>query len=172
MSNVAALSLYSIFKTEKILDNNKLEDFVNIIICKKSILLFCIGNSRISADFFNNQLKRVGINSSSHSSVHELLMQSSFDLKDTVVILISNSFNTKKIKFATSYLIDKSIPFLIITSSENIKNNQLIKKAEWCLFYSVNKKEKYSFPMISSFYSQIFILNIIFNRIIQKMKNS
>ncbi|ATI73262.1 hypothetical protein CG002_01535 [Mesoplasma florum] len=172
ISNVTALSLYSIFKTEEILDAKKLEEFTNLIISKKSVLLFGIGNSRLSSDFFSNQLKRIGMNSSSHSSVHGLLMQSSFESKDTIVILISNSFQTKEIKFATEYLVEKEIPFLVITSSDNTKIRELKNKAKCCLFYSVNEKEKYSFPMVSSFYSQIFILNIIFNRIIQKMDNS
>lgn len=168
ISNVTALCLHSIFKSEEILYKQNIEKFVEEIINKKIISLFGIGNSKIAADFFSNQLKRVGISSLSHSSVHGLLMQTSFNSKDNIIILISNSFNTKEIRFATDFLVQNKIDFLVITSFENESNKDIAQKAKYALFYSVNKKEKYSFPMVSSFNSQMFVMNIIFNRIIQR----
>ncbi|WP_339030832.1 MurR/RpiR family transcriptional regulator [Spiroplasma endosymbiont of Cantharis nigra] len=171
ISSITALSLYSIFKTEETLDKKAIEKFVNIILESKNISIFGIGNSRNSASFLNNQLQRIGILSSLHDSVHGFLIQSGFLKNKNISIIISNTLKTKEIIFVLNFLKEKEIPYLLITSNENTNENTFIKYSKCTALYSINSKEKYSFPMISSFYSQIFIINIIFNRLIQKTKD-
>ncbi|WP_342275146.1 MurR/RpiR family transcriptional regulator [Spiroplasma endosymbiont of Cantharis lateralis] len=171
ISSITALSLSSIFKTEETLDKKAIEKFVNIILESKNISIFGIGNSRNSASFLNNQLQRIGILSSLHDSVHGFLIQSGFLKNKNISIIISNTLKTKEIIFVLNFLKEKEIPYLLITSNENTNENTFIKYSKCTALYSISSKEKYSFPMISSFYSQIFIINIIFNRLIQKTKD-
>ncbi|ALD66499.1 MurR/RpiR family transcriptional regulator [Spiroplasma cantharicola] len=171
ISSITALSLYSIFRTEENLDKKAVEKFVNIILESSSISIFGIGNSKNSASFLNNQLQRIGILSSLQDSVHGFLMQTGFLKNKNISIIISNTLKTKEIKFILNFLKNNNIPYLLITSNKNNSENEFIKFARCTIEYSINSKEKYSFPMISSFYSQIFIINIIFNRLIQKTKD-
>ncbi|WP_339033358.1 MurR/RpiR family transcriptional regulator [Spiroplasma endosymbiont of Cantharis rufa] len=171
ISSITALSLYSIFKTEETLDKRAIENFVNIILESKNISIFGIGNSKNSAAFLNNQLQRIGILSSLHDSVHGFLIQSEFLKNKNISIIISNTLKTKEIKFVLNFLKENNIPYLLITSNEETNKNSFIEYSKCTALYSINSKEKFSFPMISSFYSQIFIINIIFNRLIQKTEN-
>ncbi|AGR41319.1 MurR/RpiR family transcriptional regulator [Spiroplasma taiwanense] len=168
ISSITALSLYSIFKTEENLNKDSIEEFVNIISDSGELSIFGIGNSKNSVEFLNNQLKRIGVISTIHNSVHGFLIHTNFYKNKNIALIISNSLKTKEVTFILNYLIENKIPYLIISSIDSTNNNLFIEKAKSYILYSTNSKEKYSFPMISSFYSQIFIINIIFNRLIQK----
>jgi DNA-binding MurR/RpiR family transcriptional regulator len=96
----------------------------------RKIVLFGVGNSSIFCEYLGNQLTKLGFLASSYRDTHTFLVGCSMMEKEDLLILVSESGETKEILDAVAVAKHNGVPILAITGKAK---SHLQQAADACL---------------------------------------
>lgn len=169
LSGTMETSLYKIQSgldfSVKNLDTKQIKKVAEHILKSKKICIFGIGNSYISTLYFYNSLVKAGINIWISADTHIRNMLAINLTEDDFVLLMSASGETSEILDLARTCKKIKIPTAVIT---NKIHSSLAEYATY-LFVSSNKEKEFDGSELSSIISQIFILDILAQTILEKL---
>lgn len=153
--------------TVELLDNEKIENAVNILLKAKKIHFIGIGYSGIIAQDSNYKFMRIGINTTAYDSGHTMIMMASIMKEEEVIIAISHSGETGEIIRTVEVAKKNNIKVIGITGNSDSKLGEL---ADVCILYK-SGETLLETGAISTKLAQMFLIDIIYTEIV-KMKYS
>ena len=135
-----------------------LEKAANLIQRSKSHIIFGIGSSNLFAEYFSNQLIKMGISCYTSTSSHTIYSLIDNAAKDTVVILISETGETKEIVKAAALAKEKGLQIIAMTRGVN---NPLHEYAD-ILLKTVTFETKTRLNVTTMRCSQLFLIDVLY----------
>jgi DNA-binding MurR/RpiR family transcriptional regulator len=137
---------------------NAIQDTVNYIKRANRILLFGIDNSNLFAEYFSNQLRNIGLFTFHSSSPHTAYTMIAKMDKNDLVILLSESGETKEILKAAKLTQKCSVPLISIT---RMAKTQLHEYSNVVL-KTVNRTSDSRLEAMSIRCSQLYLIDTIY----------
>lgn len=156
--------------TADINDAMTLEKAANLIQRSKSHIIFGIGSSNLFAEYFSNQLIKMGISCYTSTSAHTIYSLIDNAAKDTVIILISETGETKEIVKAAALAKEKGLQIIAMTRGVN---NPLHEYAD-ILLKTVTFETETRLNVTTMRCSQLFLIDVLYLLILKsdfKSKN-
>lgn len=135
-----------------------IRDTVNFIKSSNNILIFGVGNSNLFAEYFSNQLRKIGILSLHSSNAHTTYTMIAKMTSNDLVILFSESGETEEIVKAAKLAHAKSIPLISIT---RMVQNQLYQYSD-VILKTVNRFSDTRLEAMSIRCSQLYLIDMIY----------
>ncbi len=158
----------ALLRTASLLDYDMINDIAQRIIDANNVCVFGVGNSAVTPLFTSQRLIKLGINISFSSDSHvQSIVASNLNEKD-LVILISVSGSTKDTIDVAEIAVERKTPVIVIT---NYPNSPICKYATYVLASS-GREAAYEGGTFCSIASQMFILDIIIDTIVDKIGDS
>lgn len=155
----------ALFKTSTLLDYEVIDKISQMIIDSDNVCVFGVGNSAVAPLFTSQRLIKLGINISFSSDSHvQNIVASNLGEKD-LIILISVSGSTKDTIDVADIAVKRKTPVIVIT---NYPNSPICKYATFVLASS-GREAAYEGGTYCSIVSQMFILDIIIDTIVDKI---
>lgn len=149
----------SMVDTTKYLDNQKIESAVEVIEVAPVVYAFGIGASWLVAENFMQKFNRIGKSVIAISDIHIMLASLASAPKGSVILLVSNSGNTKEI----SYLVESASRYGVKTIGiSQFGSNYLSKKADIGLDTVKPKEAELRSAATSSLHAQFMVIDILF----------
>ncbi|MGL6183980.1 MAG: MurR/RpiR family transcriptional regulator [Clostridium chrysemydis] len=152
-------------KTFEELDFNKIVEIRELILSSKRILFFGIGNSGISAMDANYKFMRIGLNTTTVTDNHTMLMMSSLISRNDLVFCISHTGETKELIEALNLVKENKGKIISITS--NVRNT-IMDMSDVNLSY-VGVETKFETGSIMSKLPQGFLVELIYAEVIKEV---
>ncbi|WP_194191257.1 MurR/RpiR family transcriptional regulator [Clostridium chrysemydis] len=152
-------------KTFEELDFNKIVEIRELILGAKRILFFGIGNSGISAMDANYKFMRIGLNTTTVTDNHTMLMMSSLISREDLVFCISYTGETKELIEALNLVKENKCKIISITS--NVRNT-IMDMSDVNLSY-VGVETKFETGSIMSKLTQGFLVELIYAEVIKEV---
>lgn len=149
----------SMIDTTKYLDNQQIESAVEVIEEAPVVYAFGIGASWLVAENFMQKFNRIGKSVIAISDIHIMLASIASAPQNSVLLLVSNSGNTKEI----SYLVDSASRYGIKTIGiSQFGSNYLSKKSDIGLDTVKPKEAELRSAATSSLHAQFMVIDILF----------
>lgn len=150
--------------TFELIDNEKIENTVKILLKAKKIHFIGIGYSGIIASDSNYKFMRIGMNTIAYNSGHTMIMMASIMKEDDCIIGISHSGNTEEVIKTFEVAKKNNIKTIAITGNELSK---LGKLADICIVYK-SGETLFETGAISTKLAQMFLIDIIYTEIVKQ----
>lgn len=144
-------------RTVRLLSQEQVARLIEDIIRAKRIIIYGIGSSGLTAKEMAVRLARMGINATSESDSHTMVIQSTVVSSNTLVIAISNSGETKEIVESIKLAKKNQAKIIGITS---IPNSSVDKVSDETFFVH-NTKWVNNNQFVNSQFSIYFLLDIV-----------
>lgn len=135
-----------------------LEDAVKVLCNAKSINLFGVGASGLSAMDFQQKVSRIGIHANYHIDAHTSVASASLLADEDCVIAISYSGATRETVLAAKTAKERGASLISITQANR---NPLSRMADYPLFVPAEEKEL-RIGAITSRISTLYILDLLY----------
>ncbi|MGN1344853.1 MAG: MurR/RpiR family transcriptional regulator, partial [Traorella sp.] len=138
-------------------DANTVDKCVELIKKAKRIIVYGVGNSNLFAEYLSNHLIKMGIHSFSSTNAHVIYTATSTLDKNDLVILISETGETREIVKIAKISKNLNIPVIGIT---RYSNNSLSKYSTY-LLYTCNDLSDSRLNAMTIRCSQLFIIDML-----------
>ena len=153
----------------KNLDIDKINECIEYILNAKKVYFIGIGYSGNIATEYSYKFMRIGINCSSFTDGHTMIILSSIMDKDDLILAISHTGNTKEIIRASELASKNNTKIVSITSDEK---SQLSQISNISISY-ISNESLFETGSLSTKTSQTFLLDLIYTQIVKsRLKES
>lgn len=139
----------------------------DMIMNARRIYFIGIGYSGIIAQDSNYKFMRIGLNTTSFDSSHNMIMMASIMEKDDLIVAISHTGETKEI--IKTVQVAKENDVKVITITENVESS-LAEMADVSLGY-VSGETILESGSISSKVAQFFIIDLVYTQVVKEKFN-
>lgn len=143
--------------TQRLIDTNKITEFLQIIKQAQNINIIGVSSSGVTAEIFSVRLMRMGLPVKSYSDPLWMLMQASIAKPGDLFIAISNTGTTNSIVEALAQAKERGATIVSITSYSENPVSQLSN----LVFYVYNTRFVHDEKFPNSQFSNIYLIDVI-----------
>ena len=158
----------SLEKTKKAIDGDSLERCCQAILASNNILVFGLGNSASVAMDASHKIFRLGLNAHPYTDNHMQSIASAHTDKNSVVIGISHSGQSKDIVQAMQIAKQNGATTVAITNF----GKSPIDKVSDIILHTVSDETNYRILGLSSRIAQLAIIDSIYSYLVCRLENS
>lgn len=153
--------------TVDLVNDEDVRKCADMIMNARRIYFIGIGYSGIIAQDSNYKFMRIGLNTTSFDSSHNMIMMASIMEKDDLIVAISHTGETKEI--IKTVQVAKENDVKVITITENVESS-LAEMADVSLGY-VSGETILESGSISSKVAQFFIIDLVYTQVVKEKFN-
>lgn len=153
--------------TVDLINDEDVRRCADMIMNARRIYFIGIGYSGIIAQDSNYKFMRIGLNTTSFDSSHNMIMMASIMEKDDLIVAISHTGETKEI--IKTVQVAKENDVKVITITENVESS-LAEMADVSLGY-VSGETILESGSISSKVAQFFIIDLVYTQVVKEKFN-